>query len=721
MNNEEYEKIAPGLLKIQHVLGNTRFDKYLSQDNKQLLLDACQHIAELLDINLTIPSGHLDDNVDDLMESISMHSGIRIQKVSLEGKWWQQDLGLLLGFIKGKPCVLASKSNGGYQLSTSSENITLSTNKLSEVDQYAYFFTKPLPDKTHKLIDILKFSFSIVGKDIKSLLYVQFALSFLMMSIPLFMGYFFNNFSEFLESNQLIVLGIALVISTIIYFFFSFNQALMMLHLRFKVQRRLEPAIWDRLLKLKPDFFRQLNAGDIAYRAGVVSTIQEMLTQSTILSLFSVVIALVSFGLMCYFDLTLAIIALCGFFLFTIVFFILSKRFIIHQRKIYDYLAKQAGFVFQVINGIMKFKASASEFRAFNIWSDYFSHLLLAKYKAGRIQIYMQVCHGSILMLMTVLLFCVYFYQKNRLDIGTFIAFNAAFAQFFTAQVALTSFISSLVLIMPLFEKSLIIFESEIEPVKPTGSPINLGGKIQIKNLTFRYDENQPFLYKSINLTINPGEIIGITGSSGCGKSTLFRLLLGLEKPLDGQISYDDINLDMINLAILRQQIGVVTQKSVLTTGTILENIIGNDKHLTRTDAWDIIYQLGLEQMITALPMEMDTYINEGMQSLSGGEIQRIVLARALVKKPKILLLDEATSALDSQNQSRIQDYLRKLNVTQLVIAHRLSTLKNATRIIVVKDGQIIQNDNYEQLISQTGYFADLAKLQFAVVKNVKK
>ncbi|WP_115701440.1 ATP-binding cassette domain-containing protein [Legionella sainthelensi] len=721
MNDSELEDIAPGLLKIQQVLGHKDTKTHSISDNKKLLIDALLHLAELMEVSLKIPSGDLGDDLDDLMEKISTHSGIRIHKMTLGDKWWNHDLGIFLGFMDNSPCVLVPKKNGGYQCSTPTEVITLSPNQLNKIDAYGFSFIKPLPKTATKLLDILKFSFSTLKNELQSILYLQLGLSLILMSLPILMSYFFNNFSQFIESGQITLLAILLIINTLIFFLLSINQTVLMLNLRFKIQRRLEPAIWDRLLKLTPTFFRQLNAGDIAYRAGVVSTIQEMLTQSTILSLFSVIVAFLSFILMCYYNLMLAVLALVSVFVISSAILFISHRLLIHQRKVYEYLTKLSGFVFQVISGIMKFKASASEYRAFNIWSDYFSNLLIARYKADKIRISIHIIHGSLLLLMTLILFCIYFYFNKQMQIGTFIAFNAAFSQFFSALLTLTTFISSILIIVPLFEQSLIIFEAKVEPLQLGGSHIKIEGKIQIKNLSFRYEDNQPLIYKNINLLINPGEVIGITGNSGCGKSTLFRILLGLEKPLDGQIFYDDINMDMINLANLRQQIGVVTQKSVLTPGTILENIIGNDKHLTRNDAWNIVYHLGLEQMISALPMEMDTFINEGMQSLSGGEQQRIVLARALIKKPKILFLDEATSALDNQNQTKIQDYLAKLNITQIVIAHRLSTLKSASRILVIDEGRIIQEGNFEQLIQTEGYFAELAKFQFPDFENKTK
>lgn len=713
MNDSEFEKIAPGLLKIQQVLGNHPSIEDFVCDKNKLLADSLLHIGEIMGVAFEIPSGNLGDNMDEILERISVHSGIRIQKISLKINWWKEDLGIILGFIDDTPCVLIPEKNGGYKRSTFTSVQSITAEQAIKLSNYGYTITKPLPGKINSLFDLLKFSFSPLLSDIKSVLYLQLGLSIILMSSPVLMSYFFNNFNEFVESGQLALLGTALIINSLIFFLLSAYQSIVLLHLRYKVQIRLEPAIWDKLLKLTPVFYRQYNSGNIAYRANVVSSIQEMLSQSSILSLFSVVTSIVSLVFMCLIDYRLAMLALFSFFIIIPAIYLISHRFLIQQRKVYDYLTKQSGFVFQVVGGIMKFKVSSSEFRAFNLWSDYFSKLLTARYKAGCIQIYIRMIHGLLLMVMTLLLFCIYIYGDLQLKLGSFIAFNAAYIQFFSSLLTITTFISTITSTIPLFEQSSVIYKAEEEPLQRSGSHMQLEGKIIIKDLSFRYDESQPLIYKSINLQINPGEVIGITGTSGCGKSTLLRLLTGLEKPLDGQISYDDVNMNLINLSSLRKQIGIVTQKSILTPGTILENIIGNDRNLTRVDAWDIIYKLGMEQMIAALPMEMDTFINEGMQSLSGGEQQRIVLARALIKNPKILFLDEATSALDSQNQANIQEYLAKLKITQLIIAHRLSTLKSADRIVVIHDGRIVQEGDFEQLIKEEGYFAELAKFQF--------
>jgi ABC-type bacteriocin/lantibiotic exporter with double-glycine peptidase domain len=717
VNKTEYEDISIGLYKIQRAFGEEHIQTELVFDKEKLLEDALLHLADLMDIHLVIPTGHLGDDTDTIIDRVSIYSGIRIQKINLDQSWWKEDLGMILAFINDNPCVLVPKKHGGYYRSNPSGKLQLTTHELSHISPYGYILTKPLPDKIDSLFDLARFTFREFLPEFRSILYLQLFLSFILMTLPILIGYCFNHFTEVIENQQIGVLSIALIINSLIYFLLSIFQSLVLLHLRFKAQVRLEPAIWDRLLKLTPSFFRNYNSGNIAYRASVVSAIQEMLTQSTILSLFSLIISFVSFGLMCYYDIKLALLALPGFFIILPLVYVIAHHSLIYQKKVFENLSRQSGFVFQIINSIIKIKVSATESRVFNLWADYFSNLISFRYKSEKILISVYVIHGSLLIIMSLILFIIYIYSGHQLTFGSFIAFNAAFSQFFSSLLVMTSFISTITAIIPLFEQSSIIYQAKMDPLQRTGSHIKLEGKITMQNVSFRYDENQPLIYKNLNLTINPGEIVGITGSSGAGKSTLFRILMGLEKPLDGHIYYDDINIDMINLISLRQQVGVATQRSKLISGTIFENIVGNDRSLTRKDAWDMIYKLGIENMIASLPMEIDTLVSDGMQTLSRGEQQKIILARALIKKPKILFLDESTSALDSESQAKVQAYLADLNITQLIIAHRLSFLKHVDRILVLHEGRIIQDDSFEALIRAEGFFAEMARHQFGDLK----
>jgi len=230
--------------------------------------------------------------------------------------------------------------------------------------------------------------------------------------------------------------------------------------------------------------------------------------------------------------------------------------------------------------------------------------------------------------------------------------------------------------------------------------------------VTFAYEPLERFLFKNISIRINPGQCIALVGPSGSGKSSLFRLMLGLEKPQEGEILYDGINLKNLKISSIRRQVGAVMQNSALMPGTILSNIIGNSTQLTRRDAWEIVEKVGLANFIKLLPMQMDTLISEGPITLSGGEAQRLILARALAQHPKILFLDEATSALDNTTQAVIQHYLKEIQATQIIAAHRLSTIEHADMIYVLDKGGIVQEGDFKSLMAEPGLFSDMARRQ---------
>ena len=207
--------------------------------------------------------------------------------------------------------------------------------------------------------------------------------------------------------------------------------------------------------------------------------------------------------------------------------------------------------------------------------------------------------------------------------------------------------------------------------------------------------------------------MVAFVGSSGSGKSTIMRLLLGFEHPEAGSIYYDGEGFDSMNKELVRRQIGVVLQNGALMSGSIFQNIIGNSE-LTLEDAWEAARMAGMEEDIKHMPMEMHTMVSEGAGTFSGGQRQRLMIARAIVHKPRLLFMDEATSALDNRTQNIVSESLDKLQATRIVIAHRLSTIKNANRIFVLDKGTIVESGSYDELMDKNGLFAELAKRQIA-------
>ncbi len=217
-----------------------------------------------------------------------------------------------------------------------------------------------------------------------------------------------------------------------------------------------------------------------------------------------------------------------------------------------------------------------------------------------------------------------------------------------------------------------------------------------------------------MSLQVRPGEFVAIVGPSGSGKSTLMRLLLGFEGPDSGTVTYDGRELVTLDLREVRRQIGVVLQNAQLMPSDIFSNIVGFAPSLGEEDAWQAARLAGLEDDIRAMPMGMHTLVGEGGGNLSSGQRQRLLIARAIVHRPRILLLDEATSALDNVTQSIVSDSLTNQlrGVTRLVIAHRLDGIVKADRIYVLKDGQIVQSGRYDQLLAEAGPFRELARRQ---------
>ena len=232
-----------------------------------------------------------------------------------------------------------------------------------------------------------------------------------------------------------------------------------------------------------------------------------------------------------------------------------------------------------------------------------------------------------------------------------------------------------------------------------------------MKGLSFAYDDDLPNVLNDINFKVSAGEHVAIVGKSGCGKSTLIRLLLGFEKPEKGAIYYDGQDLEDLNLASVRVQMGIVLQNGQIMAGDIFTNIIGTSS-LTQDDAWQAAEAAGLADDIRKMPMGMNTVISEGSTNISGGQRQRILIARALAAKPSIIVFDEATSALDNRTQNIVTESLDKMHSTQIIIAHRLSTIRNCDKIIVMDNGRIVEIGTFDELSNIGGLFSDLIKRQ---------
>lgn len=681
----------------------------------ELLYDTCEIIAKYNKIKLTRPQiKNAHTSVADYMRQLAVSSNIRIRKIGLREGWWQSDNGAILCLYHDSPCALIPKRKGFYSLIDLRHRRRLQVTEeiATKISGEGYFLYRSFPTTIKSFKDVLKLAFLHTKRDIYLFFSIEALIVLFSLLIPFFTGILFSNVVPRANHFQLWQIIAALFISVVLTTLFTIAQAASLIRLRFKTEANLQPAIWDRILRFPAHFIRKFSAGDLTFRASVITDIQEILSQSSLVVIaygFSSILFLI-------FMLFYSVILTIAMFFFTVIivcftYYIIYKQ-LYFSKRMYYYFGKFIGISYEILEGIVKVRVSNAAFRVFSIWAD-----RLAKRSKAEVQerIYLQKLEtflGVMMVINPLVLYGLVILLGTQLSFGSFIAFNSAFSLFFAGLLQTANTICNVVIVIPLWKRAKPIITAKIDDESVRVQPGMLSGDISIKNLVFRYRNSDKYIFKNLNIEIKAGEFIALVGPSGTGKTTLFRLLLGFEEPLSGSISYNNINLTTLKLSSVRKQIGTVIQNSALIPGTIRDNIIGSSTTLSRRNAWEIAEKVGIQHLIKALPMQMDTLITEGSVTLSGGEKQRLILARALAQNPKIIFLDEATSALDNRTQVMVHDYLKTLHATQVIAAHRLSTIKEADRIYVIENGEIVQIGNFESLMAEPGLFSKLAKRQ---------
>jgi NHLM bacteriocin system ABC transporter ATP-binding protein len=416
-------------------------------------------------------------------------------------------------------------------------------------------------------------------------------------------------------------------------------------------------------------------------------------------------------------------LALVGLFMGILVMIVtvISSQIIVAKRRKEEALDGDInGLTVELIQGVSKLRVAAAEERAFAAWAKKYSERSKLLLGAKRVENSLTVFNEALPAISSTLIFwfAIFFMQMataqktaSGLTAGSFLAFNAAFSVFINGATEMSNTLSEILEIIPLWERARPILQSEQECDPSKADPGRLTGRIALEHVTFRYREDGPLILDDVSIYAEPGEFIAIVGPSGSGKSTVFRLLLGFETPASGTVYYDGQDLAGLDVQAVRRQLGVVLQNVRISSAPLFDTI-ASGALVTLDEAWEAARMAGFDADIKNMPMGMHTVVSEGGTNLSGGQRQRLLIARSLVLKPKILLMDEATSALDNQTQAIVTASLDQMNATRIVVAHRLSTIRNADRIYVVEAGRVMQVGNYDQLIKEDGLFARLVARQ---------
>ena len=677
------------------------------------LYRTCCLIGEKIGVQFR-PSGTL--------AGIGQASRVRTRKVILRDDWWVRDSGPMLGYVEQDqtPVALLPTPSLGYELVDVGRGTRLPVDRRNAVSlsPFAYTFYVPLTERAVTALDLIAFSLKAGSADLVKIPLIGIAVGILGLLVPIATGVIFDSIIPGAERRQLFHITLVLFAMAFSTGLLEAAKGLAILRTETKISAATQAGIWDRILSLPVSFFRRYLAGDLAVRSLGIEQIREALTNSVISSVMTGIFSIFNLFLLLYYDWRLALIAsglLLAALIVTILLAVLELRY---QRAIQEMEGKIAGLVFQLITGISKLRVAAAESRAFAIWARAFADQKRMGVKARTLSNRLAVFNSAFPVISSLCLFIVVFALKGgsaaragTLSTGEFIAFNAAFGTFLAAGLEMGVAALSVIQIIPLYERARPILEALPEVDNERADPGELTGEVEMTHISFRYDPEGPMILNDVSLRVGPGEFAAFVGPSGAGKSTILRLLLGFETAETGSIYYNGQDFKGLDAQKIRRQMGVVIQNSQVLPGSIFDNIVGSAP-LTLDDAWAAARMAGLDKDIERMPMEMHTFVPEGGSTFSGGQRQRLLIARALVKKPRILLFDEATSALDNKTQAQVSESLERLRVTRIVIAHRLSTIRNADCIYMLSGGRIVDRGKYEELMSRPGPFRDLASRQ---------
>jgi ATP-binding cassette subfamily C protein len=654
------------------------------------------------------------------LDSIARASRLRTRRVLLRDGWWREDSGPLVAYVEEdkRPVAILPAKAGRYVLCDpiARTRVPLDAAVAATLSPFAHSLSRPFPETALKLGDVLRFGARDCGRDLTAVLLLGAAGGAIAALSPVAIGVIFNTVIPGAERGQLFQSTVVLLALAIAGAMFQVTRTLALIRIEGKMTSALQSALWDRLLSLPVGFFRGYTAGDLATRAMGIDAIRQILSGATVTALIGTLFSLFNFALLFIYDASLAKWATLLVGIAVAVSLVASWLQLRHQRELSKLQAEISGTVFQFLTGISKLRVAGAEVQAFAMWAKKFGEQRRLRFAVRRIGTVLAAFNAAFPTLAALVIFA---FAAQRLSsdhavrTGDLLAFLAAFGSFQAAILSTSAALVAMLTVIPYYENASPILTALPESDLGRADPGALAGEIEVQHLRFRYTADGPWAMDDLSLHVKPGEFVALVGPSGSGKSTLLRVLLGFETCESGSIYYDGQELGGLDVLAVRRQIGVVLQNGRLMPGDVFSNIVGSSL-CTLDDAWEAARMAGLDADIKAMPMGMHTVVSEGASTLSGGQRQRLMIARAVVTRPRILFFDEATSALDNRTQAIVRESLAGLQATRVVIAHRLSTVAGADRIVVVKSGRIVQSGAYDDLMRQAGPFADLAKRQLA-------
>ncbi|MFG2714324.1 NHLP bacteriocin export ABC transporter permease/ATPase subunit [Streptomyces goshikiensis] len=679
----------------------------------------CRAVAREAGITVSAPGGAgAASGRMDPVERIASVSRIRTRVVKLGGRWWLENSGPLVGRREedGTPVALLWR-RGGYEAVDPATGTRERLGKANEAafEPSAVMFYRPLPEGRLGLLRLLRFSVHGTGKELRGIVLGGLVAVGLGALVPVATGRVLGEYVPEAEDSLITQTALALIATSVVSAVFMLLQNVSLLRMEGRIEATLQPAVWDRLLRLPTNFFTGRSTGELAGAAMGISAIRRVLAGIGPVAVQAGSVAAINLVLLFLYSAALALAAVAMLLAIAAVFLGLGLWQLRYQRQLIKLGNKLNNQAFQTLRGLPKLRVAAAESFAYAAWAREFARTRELQQRIGRIKNVITVLNAVYLPLCTLVMFMLLAGPaRGSMSAGEFLTFSTAVTMMLASVTQLTGALVSAAAVQPMFEQIQPLLRETPEVCGTSIRPGVLSGAIEVKKLSYRYSDDGPLVLDDVSFQVRPGEFVAIVGASGCGKSTLLRLLIGFDKPLSGSVLYDGQDLAALDQAAVRRQCGVVLQNGQPFSGSILDCICGAET-FSLQEAWEAAAMAGLDEDIRAMPMGMHTMLSDGGGTVSGGQRQRLMIAQALIRKPRVLLLDEATSALDNEAQRVVIESTRALRATRIVIAHRLSTVMDADRVIVMSQGRVVQQGPPAELLAATGgLFHELVRRQIS-------
>ena len=654
------------------------------------------------------------------LAAIQRASGVRARRIRLaaDDRWWLGDSGALLAFRRGSgnPVALIPGASGRYRLfdPETGRPERVDARLARDLASEAFFFYRPLPpDEAVRSAALFRFAFRGLRGALARFALAGLLAGLLMLAPPVLLGALVDHVIPGGSGRQLLQVSLSLVLLAVLAAFLQTLQGTALMRLEALSAARVGAALWDRMLGLPRRFFRRFSTGDLAVRATAFQDLRDQLSGVVGNALLSVIFLLPTFVLLFLYDTRIGWLGLgLGLFSLGVTLAVGILQLPLHQR-LFAISRRLAGKLLQLLNGVGKLRSTGSEGIGFAVWATGYREQKQIEMRLGGLDWHLIAFLSAAPLLAAAAVFAAAAPGgAPAVPTGDFLTLHAAFMVFYSAVARLGGSFSAVAAILPAFRQAEPILEAAPETGPAGEPPPEPGGDVRLDHVSFRYAEDGPLVLRDVSIHARAGEFVAVVGESGAGKSTLFRLALGLEAPASGAVYYDGRDLGRLDARAVRSRIGMVAQDASLQPGTVLENIIGLSGDLTEEDAWRAARLAAVDEDVAAMPMRMQTIAGDGSPLFSGGQIQRILLAAALVRNPSVLFLDEATNWLDNRSQAQVMERLAGLAATRFVSAHRLSTIRLADSIHVLQDGRVVQTGTFDDLLETEGPFRELVRRQ---------